>query len=442
MIKAEEYFVFIRAYFWCFGLVSTISLVLFIWLFNAHSMSQEYRIYVQSTDSSEVQAQIITRHGNPSSGLAHYVEHLSWLSAVGGKQRSADRHSNAWTNDYAAGYWLSGKPDEMNEILQTLSGLFDPLEIPAEFAAEEREIILREYEAHMVDKPDAQAAEAMSAFLYAGNTLASSVLGTPDDIRGFSYDDARALHAATNRPENATLVVTGSVTERDVNRALKAVDWPAKQSADAESQPPTFELAEPADTLLRYPEKEASARVILRRVVALPEPVPFDLLEAHTSLLGDILNTNLAGGLAGPLRFDAAIARGFDVQIWPIDERHIELSFTARPDRDVSLTAMRTAFEETLAEIADTGISDDTYQRVLNRFEDFWPDWEDDNEAARWMADYTLERVAALRQPLPRSDVKRLEHQLSHHTINTLLTTIAGNGRTAVAFIGPKERFE
>lgn len=442
MKKAEEYFAFLRTSFWCLGLVVTISLILFVWLFNARFMSQEHHLYVQSTDAREVKALVIIRHGNPSSGLTHYVEHLAWLNTVGAKQRSADRHSNAWTNPYAVGYWLSGNPDELSDILQTLSGLFEPLEIPAEFAAEEREIILREYEAHMVDKPDAQAAEAMSAFLYAGNTLASSVLGTPDDIRGFSYDDARSLHAATHRPENATLVVTGGVTERDVNRALKAADWPAKQSADAESQPPTFELAKPAGTLLRYPEKEASARVILRHVAALPESIPFDLLETHALLLADILNTNLPGGLAGPLRFDNAIARGFDVQVWPLDERHIELRFRAAPDSGVSLSAVQTAFKETLAEIADMGISDDTYQRVLNRFEQFWPDWEDGDETARWMADYTLGRVAALRHPLPRPDVERLEQQLSHHTINTLLTTIAGNGRTAVALIGPKERFE
>ncbi|MFC7369321.1 M16 family metallopeptidase [Vreelandella zhaodongensis] len=422
-------------------LIAIVALPLF-WLVNVFFESQDHHVYVQSAEASEVYAHVVFGHRSLASGLAHYVEHLAWLNTVGAKQRSANRHSNAWTNPYAVGYWLSGKPDELDDLLQTLSGLFEPLEVPAKFAAEEREIILREYEAHMVDKPDAQAAEAMSAFLYAGNNIASSVLGTPDDIRGFSYDDARALHAATHRPENATLVVTGGVTEREVSRALKTVDWPAKQSADAESQPPTFELAKPADTLLRYPEKEASARVILRHVAALPESIPFDLLEAHALLLADILNTNLAGGLAGPLRFDNAIARGFDVQAWPLDERHIELRFRAAPDRGVSLRAVQKAFRDTLAEISDTGIPDETYQRVLNRFEDFWPDWEDDDDAARWMADYTLERVAALRQPLPLSDVKRLEQQLSHQRINTLLNTIAGNGRTAVAFIGPKERFE
>jgi len=378
-----------------------IALILFFSLFNILFESQEHNVYVQSTGAREVHAHVIIGHGNPSPGLAHYVEHLAWLSAVGGKQRSADRHSNAWTNAYAAGYWLSGKPDELDEILQTLTGLFNPLAIPAEFAKEERDIVLREYESRMVDKPDAQATEAVNAFLYAENAIASSVLGTPDDISGFTYDDARALHTATHRLANATLVVTGDVTKREVSRALKEANWPEVQNVNAEIQPPTFELAAPAETLLRYPEKDASARVILRRVVALPEPVPFDLLEAHTSLLGNILNTNLAGGLAGPLSFDAAIARGFDVQIWPIDERHIELSFTASPDRDVSLSAMRTAFEETLAKISNVGISDKTYQRVLCRFELFWPDWNDDDETARWMADYTLDRISALRKPLP-----------------------------------------
>ncbi|MDR5876025.1 M16 family metallopeptidase [Vreelandella gomseomensis] len=442
MKKSEECSAFLRTPFWCLGVGAVLIFFLYAWFDLGSFLAQEQGVYVQSTEAQDVQAHVIIRHGNTAPGLAHYVEHLTWLNTIGVKARSADRHSNAWTNPYAVGYWLSGKPDELDEILQTLSGLFEPFEVPVAFANEERDIILREYESRMVDKPDAQATEAMNAFLYAENAIASSVLGTPDDISGFTYDDARALHAATHRPENATLVVTGDITEREVSRALKEANWPEGQNVNAETQPPTFELAAPAETLLRYPEKDASARVIFRRVVALPEAVPFDLLEANTTLLGNILNTNLAGGLAGPLRFDAAIARRFDVQIWPVDERHIELSFTARPDRDVSLTAMRTAFEETLAEISGTGIPDKTYQRVLSRFEHFWPDWADDGETARWMADYTLDRVSTLRKPLPLHDVKRLEQALAHQTINTLLNEIAGEGRTAVAFIGPKERFE
>lgn len=42
--------------------------------------------------------------------LAHYTEHLAWLPNIGKDSRPEDRDSNAWTNDYAVGYWLSGPP--------------------------------------------------------------------------------------------------------------------------------------------------------------------------------------------------------------------------------------------------------------------------------------------------------------------------------------------
>ena len=45
----------------------------------------------------------------------------------------------------------------------------------------------------------------MKAFLYDGNTIAASPIGTPEDIMALDYDEARAVHAATHVPENARL---------------------------------------------------------------------------------------------------------------------------------------------------------------------------------------------------------------------------------------------
>ncbi len=177
-------------------------------------------------------------------------------------------------------------------------------------------------------------------------------------------------------------------------------------------------------------------------MVALPGAVQFDLLEAQTALLRDILDANLPGGLAGPLRFDAAIARSFDVQIWPIDEDNIEISFTAAPDTGVSLTELQYAFEATLSEIVTGGIPEVTYSRVLDRFDGYWPDWNDEDETARWMADYVLDRVSNLREPLSKREVKRLHRGFSLETTNALLRQLAGEGRTAIAFIGPEDIFE
>ena len=46
---------------------------------------------------------------------------------------------NAWTSDRAVGHWLSGAPEDLPDVLETLSGAFDPIDLPREFAERERE---------------------------------------------------------------------------------------------------------------------------------------------------------------------------------------------------------------------------------------------------------------------------------------------------------------
>ncbi len=55
--------------------------------------------------------------------LAHYTEHLAWLPNIGKDSRPEDRDSNAWTNDYAVGYWLSGPPEDLTDMLRALPQL-------------------------------------------------------------------------------------------------------------------------------------------------------------------------------------------------------------------------------------------------------------------------------------------------------------------------------
>ena len=297
--------------------------------------------------------------------------------------------------------------------------------------------MLRKYEFRMASNVDAHAKETVDASLYRGNAIAASVIGTPEQIKVLDYDDARALHAATHVPENARLVVIGDVSRRQVRRAMRASDWPEPEGDRVDIAPPPFDLMAPEAAALRYPEPDAAPRLIWRRVVILPELNQFDLLEAQTALLRDILNTSLPGGLAGPLRFDAAIARNFDMQIWPIDADNVEISFSAVPDTGVPLTELQTAFEVVFSYIATNGIPAAKYSRVLDRFDGFWPDWDGEDETTRWTADYVLDHVSELREPLPKRELQRLQRRLSLDTTNTLLRQLAGEGRTAVAFIGP-----
>jgi hypothetical protein len=367
--------------------------------------------------------------------IAHYTEHLAWLPNIGKDSRPEDRDSNAWTNDYAVGYWLSGPPEDLTDMLRRLKGVFDPIDLPRDVAETERDIVLREYDWRMADNSDAQAAEEMEAFLYEGNAIAASVIGTPEEIKALSYDEAKAFHAATHRPERARLVVVGDVTEADLARAMTEAGFPDLDAKREDIVPPPFTLAAPDTRTFRYPNPTKAPRMTWRKVVALPEPVDFDLLETQTTLLRDILDTNLPGGLAGPLRFDAFIAKGFSVTLAPIDERHIELIFEAEPDKGISFADLQAAFESALAASAK-GIPAETYDRVRDRFASYWPDWSDAEETGEWMADYTLDRVSALREPLTQRQLRRLDGRIEAAGIDTLLSAVAGPGRTAIAFIG------
>ncbi|WP_322895747.1 MULTISPECIES: M16 family metallopeptidase [unclassified Yoonia] len=400
-------------------------------------------VFVSAIPSStSISIEVVFRSTSAPPGVAHYTEHLAWLNAVGGSARAANRHTNAWTSSQAVGYWLSGGKEDLPDLLQTLVRVFDSIDLPPSFAAEERNIILREYHYRLSGNTDARAAEALDAFLYQGNGLAASIIGSPAQIMALDYDAARVFHAATHRPELSTIVVTGDVTERQVRRAMREAGWPDMQADRPQISPPPFNVVEVAETSFRYHEATAAPRLIWRRVVALPEPVQFDLLEAQTALLRDILDTDLTGGLVGPLRSDGAMARSFDVYVWPIDEGHIEIGFRAAPDRDITLSALQAALEATLADLAMTEIPEETYTRVLNRFEGFWPDWDDREETADWMAGYVRDRVTVMREPLSQRELKRLNGKLTLTTTNALLHQLAGQGRTASAFIGPEDSFE
>jgi hypothetical protein len=391
--------------------------------------------FAQSFEQTESQVQIVFPTPIGSGTLAHYTEHLAWLPNIGKDSRPENRDTNAWTNDYAVGYWLSGPPESLTDMLRRLKVVFDTIDLPQEFAETERDIILREYDWRMANNPDAQAAEEMDAYLYKGNAIAASVIGTPDQIKALTYDDAKAFHAETHRPERARLVVTGDVTERQLAKAMAEAGFPDLDANREDIAPPPFTLGEPENRIFRHPDPTAAPRMTWRKVVALGEPVDFDLLETQTALARDILDTNLPGGLAGPLRFDDFVTKSFGISITPIDENHIELIFSSEPDKGIGFTTMQSAFEAALT-ASSQGVPAATYDRVRERFKGFWPDWLDDEETARWMANYTLSRVSVLREPKTERQMRKIDAQIDAADINTIVAALAGPGRTAIAFIG------
>lgn len=389
-------------------------------------------------NSDQVQLYIIfdrvARLDSPA-GLAHYTEHLVAMSALADDLNAADRHANAYTSEISVGYWVKGPKEDLPQILENLGGVFDPISLDIDFANEEVDIVRREYDLRSEGNLNYLAYVAMTPFLYKGNDVGGWSYSTPESIALLDYEQAVEYFEATHHQASAILLVLGDVSEKEVQKALDASGIKPLTGPVVDVGPSPFTLASPDTKNFIFNKETAEPRILFRKIVTLDKPVDFDFLQLQTSQLRAVLDTNLPGGIAGPLRYDNFIASSFWISVNPINEQNIELWFIANPDADVSFEQLQLAFEDALKSAGD-GIPASTYERVQARSEQYWTDWEDKDDAIKWMSAYAKDRATSLRTPLSMDKLKKLSEQVSLEHINALLATLQKPGRQAVAYIG------
>ena len=115
-------------------------------------------------------------------GLAHYVEHLAWLSAFGGSDNSKERPSNAWTNQFSTGYSRIAREGDLYNALEQLIAVSEPFSLDKDFALQERSIILREYDYRVAESPFYPCASRHGRFF-----MVMASLGTLRNWRAIGY---------------------------------------------------------------------------------------------------------------------------------------------------------------------------------------------------------------------------------------------------------------
>ena len=393
---------------------------------------------VPKPNEKQVTIHVLVQSGendNPGTeGLAHYVEHLAWQSALGASVGLLDRHSNASTTSMTTDYFLQGPASDLNSMFDTLTKVLAPLTVDQKFAEDERNIILREYDYRRRDRPLAAIEEALKRSLLGSDPRARSVLGAPNDITQFSFDEARTLHASTHCPANSVLVVGGPITAVEITTLLaRPIDVRACKNAISPKP-----LIMPLTDTMQIVSNEANAppHLMWYKLVELDTPIEIEQLDVGLYALGSILNANLPGGLAGPLRDDADIADSFQLWLYPVDERHVEMGFFAKPRQGVTLAQVLEAFNKALGEITETGIPNTTFQRVRDRVKNGLPDWKDRIKVSDLMWRDVLDHAYLHRLPLMEEELKKLPDLLEQTKVNNLLKNLAGAGRIRFAFIG------
>lgn len=367
-------------------------------------------------------------------GLGHYLEHLVWLNTIGAdRSESTARDDGAWINGGMTGYSMEGTPDGLDSYLETLSKAFEPPALEDAFMLEERDIVLREYDYRILEKPLHPVHRDVEIRLFGKEGRGRSVLGTQESIAALTPEAAIALHARTHVPANAVLFILGNTDLATAEPLIRKHfgSLPAGNPPPKRVPSPFQQKREIEKTSV---QGIASDQLIYAKRIRREPTIPEDRLQVRLDLLYAILDSTLEGSLAKPLRFDDFIARHFSLDLYAIEHGDVALYFDAAPDEGISLSVLMEAFEDTLQAIADQGIPKETFDRIKNKRLSALKQSASKRERARRLI---IDQIEFHANPIdPETYIERYA-QTTLDDVNVLVRALAGEGQVAATLVSP-----
>jgi len=167
-------------------------------------------------------------------GLAHFLEHMAFRGSAHVKDNEAFRilerfgaamgaDSNAFTQQSQTVYKIDlprNDPAGIDTALMLMRETAGDLSLSEAAVESERSVVLSEE--RVGDTPGARVQKAQMAFDFPGQPLGSRApIGSVEVLKAAKSADLRAFYDAYYRPERATLVVTGDISPKAVERKIK-----------------------------------------------------------------------------------------------------------------------------------------------------------------------------------------------------------------------------
>ncbi|PIR39004.1 MAG: peptidase M16 [Alphaproteobacteria bacterium CG11_big_fil_rev_8_21_14_0_20_39_49] len=157
------------------------------------------------------------------SGIAHFLEHLMFKGTTRyGKGEfsktiaKSGGDDNAFTGyDYTA-YFQNISRDKLELVMDMESDRMENLILDEKEVLTERDVILEERSARVDNKPSSVIAEQMRAALYRNHPYGTPLIGWRHEIAALTPEDAQNWYDKYYAPNNAVLVVSGDITEKEL----------------------------------------------------------------------------------------------------------------------------------------------------------------------------------------------------------------------------------
>ena len=208
--------------------------------YNTHTLDNGLRIIHLPSDSKVVycgyQINAGTRNEEPGEeGLAHFCEHVTFKGTERRKAwhilnclESVGGDLNAYTNKEGTVYYSAILKEHIARAVDLLSDIVFHSVYPQAEIDKEVEVICDEIESYN-DSPAELIYDEFENILFKGSSLGHNILGTAEQVRSFTTEDALRFTRKLYRPNNAIFFAYGDI---DFKKLVKLI---GRALADDES---------------------------------------------------------------------------------------------------------------------------------------------------------------------------------------------------------------
>ncbi len=162
-------------------------------------------------------------------GLSHFLEHMLFKGTAkrGAGQIAKEVHSlggqiNAYTTFDRTVYLIDGASDTFSGLVDILTDAVFHSELPADEIEMERKVILREISMGN-DSPDQELGKRLFSTAFQEHPFKYPVIGHRELFETVTREELSEYYQGRYSPDNTVLVITGSITEEELDSALNDI---------------------------------------------------------------------------------------------------------------------------------------------------------------------------------------------------------------------------
>ena len=204
--------------------------------YNTYTLDNGLRIIHLPSDSQVVycgyQINAGTRDELPGEeGLAHFCEHVTFKGTERRKAwhilnclESVGGDLNAYTNKEGTVYYAAILKEHIARAVDLLSDIVFHSTYPQQEIDKEVEVICDEIERYN-DSPAELIYDEFENILFKGHPLGHNILGTAEQVRQFTTEDALRFTRKLYRPDNAIFFAYGDIDFKKLVKLLKTLNF-------------------------------------------------------------------------------------------------------------------------------------------------------------------------------------------------------------------------